>query len=129
MSLGLGLGLGLVLDFHFVVLVSVFTEYIHSFFQHVVREKARVRVDAIFDLVTLDDALRWSLCWCSSKAAGQRVAGWRIQAGAAGKLRGRGRWWVLQRGCKGEGGLCCVQCAQWTVMLTLLLGGDMDVLN
>ena len=35
------------------------------------------RVDAIFGLVPLDEALRWSLCWSSREAAGQRVAGWR----------------------------------------------------
>ena len=60
----------------------------------------------------------------------------RACVGAAGKLQGRGRRRVvaagklrrvLQRGCRGEGVLWCVQCAQWTVMLTLKLGGDLDV--
>ena len=55
------------------------------------------RVDGIFDLVPLDEALRWSLCWSSREAAGQRAAaGWRGWAGAAGKLQGRGRRRVLQ---------------------------------
>ena len=40
----------------------------------------RERVDAIFDLVPLDEALRWSLCWSSREAAGQRAAvGWRVR--------------------------------------------------
>ena len=75
----------------------------------------RERVDAIFDLVPLDEALRWSLCWTifglgwsSREAAEERAA-----AGAAEGLQRRGRLW-------------CVQCAQWTVMLTLILGGDCD---
>ena len=44
------------------------------------------------------------LGWSSRGAAGQRAAaGWRGWAEAAGKLRGRGRRWVLQRGCRGKG--------------------------
>ena len=27
------------------------------------REREREKVDAIFDLVPLDEAVRWSLCW------------------------------------------------------------------
>ena len=42
-------------------------------------------------MVALDEALRWSLCWSSREAAGQRAAGWRGRAGAAGKLWGRAR--------------------------------------
>ena len=58
------------------------------------------------------------LGWSSREAARQRAAvGWRGWAGAAGKLRGRGRQRVLQRGCRGEGVL-------W---LTLMLGRDLDV--
>ena len=30
-------------------------------------------------------------------------------------------------GAVGEGVLWCVQCAQWTVVLTLMLGRDLDV--
>ena len=62
--------------------------------------------------------------------------------GAAEKLQRRGRRRVggagleQQGSCRGEGGgrccrgegvLWCVQCAQWTVMLTLMLGEDLDV--
>ena len=62
------------------------------------------------------------LGWSSREAAGQRAAaGWRGWAGAAGKLQGRGLRQVLQRV------LWCVQCAQWAVMLALVLGGDLDV--
>ena len=42
--------------------------------------------------------------------AERAAVGWRGQAGAAGKLRGSGRRRVLQRGCRGEGVLWCVQC-------------------
>ena len=66
--------------------------------------------------------------WSSREAAGERAAaGWRGWAGEAGKLLGRGRRQVLQRGCRGKGVLWCVQSAQWIVMLTLLLGGGLDV--
>ena len=44
------------------------------------------------------------LGWGSREAAGERAAaGWRGWAGVAGKLRGKGRRRVLQRGCRGEG--------------------------
>ena len=42
------------------------------------RERERDRVGAIFDLVPLDEALRWSLCWSSRETVGERAA-----AGAA----------------------------------------------
>ena len=45
----------------------------------------RDRVDAIFDLVPQDEALRWSLCWSSREAVGERAA-----AGAAEGLQRRG---------------------------------------
>ena len=83
-----GNGLGLGLKLHFTVWVSDLQRILMQLFQHVVRE----RVDAIFDLVPLDEALRWSLFRSSRKAAGQRAAaGWRGWARAAGKLWGRGR--------------------------------------
>ena len=67
------------------------------------------------------------LGWSSREAAGQRVAaGWISWAGAALKVRRRGQHQVLQRGCKGQGVLWFVQCAQWTVMPALMLGGDLD---
>ena len=47
----------------------------------------RERVDGIFDLVPLDEALRWSLCWSSREGAGQRAAAsWRGRTGAAARL-------------------------------------------
>ena len=82
------------------------------------------RADAIFYLVPLDEALGWS----SREAAGERVETvWKGWAGAAGKLQDRGWRQVLQRGCRREGVLWRVQCAQWIVMLTLMLGEDLDV--
>ena len=52
----------------------------------------RERVDAIFDLVPLDEALRWSLCWTIFGL------GWSSRE-AAGERRRQ----VLQRGCRSEG--------------------------
>ena len=104
----------------------------------------RERVDAIFDLVPLDEALRWSLCWTSFGLgwSSREAAGGRAAAGAAQGRQSRGSALVCSepRGCPGvfraervhrggraEGVHWCVQYAQWTVMLTLMLGGDLEV--
>ena len=60
LALELGLGLGLGLDLHFAVWVSG----LHSTFDQLLAVTAcgdREKGDAIFDLVPLDEALRWSL--------------------------------------------------------------------
>ena len=47
--------------FAFFVLGFSFTEYMHAASFGMWCESVRERLDAIFDLVALDEALRWSL--------------------------------------------------------------------
>ena len=54
-------------------------------------------------------------------------AGWRLGRCI---VAAEGMGWSSREaagGCRGEEVLWYIQCAQWTVMLTLMLGGDLDV--
>ena len=53
---------GLGLDLHFAVWVSVLQS---TLMELLLARGKRDTVGAIFDLVPLDEALRWSLCWTS----------------------------------------------------------------